>query len=138
MNTRRAMLVATGGMVLVVVATWIAGPVWKGAMRGIGPARVTLWNVTGEDITEVTISLGMDERVIPRLEDGRFITVAIAGRFGECSTHVGWRDSAGRHEGSAGDYMESCGSSHSTVVLTPEKRVRAVHQITAMERAHEQ
>ena len=51
------------------------------------------------------------------------------GHFCECSTHVTWTDSIGKHEDSAGDYMESYGFYHATVVLTPDQKAKAIYEI---------
>ena len=87
-----------------------------------GPPRVTLMNASGEEISDVTISLGQATQNIPVLKDGHALTVPIRGDFGvsECSTHIAWTDSTGHHEESAGDYMEAYGFYHARIVLTPD------------------
>ncbi len=86
-------------------------------------------NASGEDVFEVVVTLGAITQTMPNLKDGHARTACVSGHFSECSTHVSWTDSMGKHEESAGDYMESRGFYHATVVLTPERKARAIYAI---------
>ena len=95
-----------------------------------GPPHVTLMNASGEDLSDVAISLGQAKREIFLLKDHHAITVPIRGGFSECSTHVEWTDSSGRHLKSAEDYMEAYGFYHARIVITPDRKAKAVYDIT--------
>ena len=129
----RLRLVLIGGLGIAVgtAVTLLCLPITKMVLEYFGPPRVTLVNATGGEISGITISLGSAEREVSDLKHGQAVTVPITGRFTECSTHVSWTDSMGRHTESAEDYMESCGFYHSTVVLTPDGTATAVHEISA-------
>jgi hypothetical protein len=94
------------------------------------PPRVTLMNASGEEMTSIVISLGQAKQEIPILKDHHAITVPIGGGFSECSTHVEWSDTKGRHSESAGDYMESYGFYHARIVITPDRKAKAIYNIT--------
>ena len=98
-----------------------------------GPPRVTLMNASGVEISDVTLSLGKATRDIPVLQDGCALTVPIRGISGECSTHIAWTDSTGQHEERADDYMEDYSCYHSRIVLTPDRKARAIFDITESE-----
>jgi len=107
-------------------------------VKYFGPPKVTLMNTTGDSISDVTISLGTASRQITKvIKDGQTITVPIEGKFGESSTLVSWTDSAGKHSERAGDYIESNGGYHSKVVLTPERKAKAVYDVTEMSKTIE-
>jgi hypothetical protein len=128
-KTFKTILIGAISVLVGIVATWLGLPGVKSAMDYFGPPRVTLMNATGSDISDVTISLGKRARDIPLLKDGHALTVSITGQFSECSTHVAWTDSTGRHDESAGDYMESYGFYHAKILLTPDKKAKAIYEI---------
>jgi hypothetical protein len=99
------------------------------ALDILGSPKVTLINATGNTLSNVVISLGNTRREIRELKDGQSLTVPIQGSFGECSTHVTWTDSKDKHEASANDYVENCGSYHTTIVLTPDAKAQAILEI---------
>jgi len=117
------------GAVMGVAATLVGRPIVTCAMDYFGPPRVTIMNATGNEISDVTVSLRAVKRRVPDLKDGQAVTVSIAGRFAPCSTHVSWTDSMGRHEGRADDYVQNYGFCHARVVLTPDRKVRAIYEI---------
>ena len=125
-NHLKSAMIGAAGVVVGVGATLIVVLIVSVAPEFFGPPRVTLMNATGEDISEVTISLGAARRELPALQDGFAVTVPILGRFSECSTQVAWTDSAGRHDESAEDYMENDAFYHARVVLTPEGKAKAI------------
>ena len=129
MKTWKTILVAAVGVALGVVATLVGLPVARSAIACFGSPQVTVMNATGLDISDVTVSLGAVKQRVPDLKDGHARTVRITGHFSECSTHVIWTDSMGTHEESAGDYMESYGFYHATVVLTPDRKAKAIYEI---------
>ena len=73
---------------LGIVGTMISQPIIKEAIVFCGPPQVTLINLTGEEISSVTISLGSANRPVLNLKEGQAITVPIVGHFSECSTIV--------------------------------------------------
>ena len=95
----------------------------------MGAPRVTLMNAIGNDIEHVTISLGTAKRQVLGIKDGQSVTVRILGHFSASSTHVTWTDSMGRHEEVVDDYMEVYGFYHTVIVLTPDRKARAIHEI---------
>ncbi len=117
------------GLLLGVVGTLGGYPLFRTACGYFGPPRVTLLNASGEDISAVAVILGNVRQQMPDLKNGHGRTVKVSGRFSECSTRISWTDSMGEHEENAGDYMESCGFYHSTVVLTADRKARAIYGI---------
>ena len=87
-------------------------------------------NASGEEITNIVISLGQAQGEIPVLKDHHAITIFIRGEFSECSTHVAWSDTKGRHSENAGDYVESYGFYHARIVITPNQKAKAIYNIT--------
>ena len=96
-------------------------------MHYFGPAKVTIINATGDTMLDVRVSLGNASATIGEMKDGRKATVPVRGNFSECSTHAYWRDIEGTNSASAGDYMEGYGFYHSTVVVTPDKKAKAIY-----------
>jgi len=96
-------------------------------LKYFSPATVTVINATGNIMSDVTVVLDKASARIGDLKDCRQATVSVPGHFSECSTHVNWRDVAGTNSASAGDYMEGCGFYHSTVVVTPDKKAKAIY-----------
>jgi len=129
MKKWKTILTGLIGILLGVLATAVGLPLARSAMDYFGPPRVTVMNATGGDISAVTVALGPVKQRLPDMKDGHARTVRISGHFSECSTHVLWTDSMGRHEESAGDYMESYGFYHATVVLTPDRKAKAIYEI---------
>ena len=117
------------GVMIGIFCTLISQPISKYSMDFFGPPSVTIMNVTGEEISEITISLGEAKRHILKLKDGQAVTVLIIGDFSEGSTQVSWTDSLGKHDEKANDYMESYGFYHSKVVVTPERKLKAIYEI---------
>ena len=117
------------GALVGVVATVVTVPIARLAIDYFGPLRVTVMNATGENISDVSVSLGTVTQRLPDMKDGHARTVRVQEQFGECSTHVSWTDSAGKHEESAGDYMESYGFYRAIVVLTPDLKAKAIYEI---------
>lgn len=118
-----------GGVFIGVVAGLIAQPIARAAWDYFGPPRVTVMNATGEDLSDVSVTLGTLTQRLPDMKDGHARTVRVRGHFSECSTHVSWTDSAGKHDESAGDYMESYGIYRAVVVLTPDWKAKAIYEI---------
>ena len=116
-------------VILGVVSTLVVLPVARQAITYFGPPRVTLMNATGKEISDVTVILGTVTNRMPDLKDGHARTIEMSGRFGECSTRIGWTDTEGRHAESAGDYMESCGFYHAKIVLTPDRKAKAIYEM---------
>ena len=129
MQIKKAMktiLVGLVGIIIGVVVMQIGLPI----VKYFGSPHVTLINATGDSISNVTISLGPAKRQVPDLKDGQSVTVQITGEFSETSTHVSWVDSVGKHEEMAGDYMENSGGYHSKVLLTPDRKAKAIYEVT--------
>jgi len=129
MKRWNAILAGLIGVLVGVVVTLAALPLTRSVIDYFGPPRVTVMNATGGDISDVTVTLGTVRRSVPDMKDGHARTVLVRGHFGECSTHVSWTDSAGKHEESAGDYMENCGFYRAIVVLTPDRKAKAIYEI---------
>ena len=123
---KKSMKLILIGIAIGVVITQISLPI----VKYFGAPQVTLMNATGDHISNVTISLGTAKRQVPELNDGQAVTVSIKGQFGECSTHVSWTDSTGRHGENADDYMENSSGYHAKVVLTPERKAKAIYEVT--------
>lgn len=129
MNRWKTILACMIGVLVGVLAGLMALPIAKATWDYFGPPQVTVMNATGEDISDVTVTLGTVMQKVPDMKDGHARTVRIRGHFGECSTHVSWTDSTGKREESAGDYMESCGFYRAIVVLTPDRKAKAIYEI---------
>ena len=129
MKTMRTILVGAIGVLLGISLSLLVAPVAKCALKYFGPPRVTLVNATGADIASAIITLGSAEKRIAGLKDGQSVTVSVRGRFSECATHVTWTDAAGEHGAYADDYMENYGFYHTTVVLTPDRKARAIYEV---------
>ena len=127
---KKTILTGLIGILVGVVATIITLPFAITALSYFSPPRVTVINATGKDISDVTVSLGSAQQQMPDMKDGHARTVPVRGRFSECSTHVSWTDFAGKHEESAGDYVENYGFYHATVVLTPDRKAKAIYEST--------
>ena len=130
MMKSRTLIFTLIGVMVGVVSILAVFPAAITALSYFRPPRVTVMNATGEEISDVAVALGTARQQVPDMKDGHARTVLVQGRFSECSTHVTWTDSAGKHEASAGDYMENCGFYHATVVLTPDRKAKAIHEIT--------
>lgn len=131
----RTLPVSMIGVAIGILATLGATRIVPMVRDCFGPSHVTLMNASGEEICDITISLGRVKRDVSILKHQQAITVAMHGRFSECSTQVEWTDSAGRHSASAADYMESHGSYHARVVITPDREAIAVFDITRSSKA---
>jgi hypothetical protein len=115
---------------LIGVFAGIAGTnIFGLASNFLGPAKVTIINATGEDISHITITLDKIKKRMPDLKNGQARTAKVSERFGECSTHVSWTDSIGSHDENAGGYMEAFGFYHARVVLTPDRKAMALYEI---------
>lgn len=112
------------GVVLTLLCLRVIAPL----VRGLGPATVTVINATGGTMADVHVALNGAGASIRQLKDGQQATVAVPGNFGEASTVIRWRDQAGTNSASAGDYMEGGGFYHSTVVITPDRKAKAIYQ----------
>jgi hypothetical protein len=122
-------LAAVIGVFIGVLGGLMAQPIARAAWDYFGPPRVTVMNATGGDISGVSVTLGSVTQRLPDLKDGHARTVRVRGHFSECSTHVSWTDSAGKHDESAGDYMESYGFYRAVVALTPDRKAKAIYEI---------
>jgi hypothetical protein len=129
MKTWKTILVGLAGVSVGIIAMLVGLPIAKSAVDCFGAPRVTVMNATGGDISSVTMTLGTIKQPIPDMKDGHARTVRMPGHFSESSTHVSWSDSAGTHVESAGDYMESYGFYRAIVVLTPDRKARAIYEI---------
>lgn len=129
MNRWKMILAGVIGVLIGAVVGLMAQPIVRAAWDYFGPPRVTVMNATGGDISDVTVTLGTVTQRLPDMKDGHARTVRVRGHFSECSTHVAWTDSTGKHEESAGDYMESYGFYRAIVVLTPDRKVKAIYEI---------
>jgi len=125
-RSMKILLVGLTGIAVGIVATQLGLPI----VKYFGSPHVTLINTTGNSISDVKISLGAATQQVPELKNGQAVTVPITGQFSECSTHVSWTDSTGRHDENVDDYMENSGGYHSKVVLTPERKAKAIYEIT--------
>jgi hypothetical protein len=128
-SNNRTILAGWIGMLIGVLGTVVVWPMAGMVLAYFGPPGVTVMNATGGDITEVSVTLGSVVQRVPDLRDGHATTVEVRGRFSECSTHVSWTDAAGAHEESAGDYMEASGFYRAIVVLTPDRKAKAIYEI---------
>jgi len=129
MNRLKTILAGLIGLLVGAVITVVALPIARSAIDYFGPPRVTVMNATGGDISDVTVTLGTVSQRVPDMKDGHARNVRVRGHFSECSTHVSWTDMAGKHDESAGDYMESCGFYRAVVVLTPDRKAKAIYEI---------
>ncbi|MDD5708263.1 MAG: hypothetical protein PHR35_20285 [Kiritimatiellae bacterium] len=129
MNRWKVVLTGVIGILIGMLVGLSALPIARAAWDYFGPPRVTVMNATGGDISDVTVTLGKLTQPLPDMKDGHARTVRVQGRFGECSTHVAWTDFTGRHEESAGDYMESYGFYRAVVVLTPDGKAKAIYEV---------
>lgn len=124
------------GLLLGIVATVLVLPMVRPVIEYYRPPRVTVMNATGGDIFDITVGPSVDVKRpssvvrMADLKDGQARTVRLTTQFSESSTHVSWSDSTGRHEGRADDYIEGCGLYHSRVVLTPDRKVKAIFEVT--------
>jgi len=128
-NRLKIILACLIGIAFGVAATVILQPVIKEVVVFCGPPHVTLLNLTGEEISGVTISLGSAKRPVSNLKDGQAITVSVVGHFIESSTIISWTDSAGKHTESADDYVENYGFYHATVALTPGRKAKSISEL---------
>ena len=115
-------------VVVTVIVTLIIRHFMAPVFSFFSPPRVTVINLSGEDVSDIKISLGQYSVTIPVLEDGEFKTVPIHGKFGEASTHIRWRDSAGGYDADANDYMTPYGGFHSHILLTEDRKIRVVYE----------
>jgi hypothetical protein len=93
-------------------------------------------NATGEDISDVTVKLGTVRQCVSDIKDGYSRTVPVRGHFSESSTHISWTDSTGKHYENAGDYMENFGGYHAIVVLTPDRKAKAIYETKESNKRH--
>jgi hypothetical protein len=133
MKRKKTILASVLGVIVGIMGTLGVMHICSILDDYFGPPRVTLMNASGEEISDVTISLGQATRDIPVLQDGCALTVPIRGGFSESSTHIAWTDSTGHHEESARDYMEAYGFYHARIVLTPDRKAKAIVDITESE-----
>ena len=96
-------------------------------LRYFAAPTVTIINATGATMYDVKVSLGNASSVIGEVKNGKRATVSIHGKFGEAATHVHWTDSQGTNNSIADDYMEDIGFYQSTLVITPDKKAKAIH-----------
>lgn len=129
MNRWKMIRVGVIGCLIGLLVGLIALPIANAVADYFGPPQVTVMNATGGDISGVSVTLGPVSQRLPDLKDGHARTVLVRGYFSECSTHVSWTDSAGKHDESAGDYMENCGFYRAVVVLTPDRKAKAIYEI---------
>ncbi len=115
------------GLITGVALTLLWIKVAKPCLRYYGPATVTVINATGNTMIDVSVLLDRASARVGDLKDCQQVTVSVPGHFSECSTHVNWRDTTGTNSASAEDYMEGCGFYHSTVVVTPDKKAKAIY-----------
>ena len=129
--TQKGMIVLAGllGVLIGALGAWLGFPLATEAVDYFGTPRVTVMNATGDDISAVTVTLGSVRQRLSDLKDGHAKTVTVRGQFGECSTRVSWSDSIGAHDESANDYMENHGFYHAKIVLTPDRKAKAIYEI---------
>jgi hypothetical protein len=130
MKKQKTILSVLLGVIVGIVATLAAMRITPEIAAYFGPPHVTLMNASGEEMSDIIISLGQAKRDIPILKHHHSMTVPVNGGFSECSTHVEWTDSTGRHSESAGDYMESYGFYHARIIITPDRKATPVYDIT--------
>ena len=118
------MIGLTGGVVLATAWIMVAWP----CLRYFAPPKVTVINATGHTTLDVNVTLGKASAVIGELKDGQQATASVPGTVGACSTGVQWQDLAGINNARAEDYMEGCGFYHSTVIVTPDNKAKAIYQ----------
>jgi hypothetical protein len=129
MNHKKIILAGLIGVLLGGLVAIAGRTALNFASNFFGRPKVTLINATGEDISHITIILGTAKEQMPDLKDGQARTAKISGHFGECSTRVSWTDSIGSHDENAGGYMENFGFYHERVVLTPDRKAKAIYEI---------
>ena len=129
MKRLKTILAGLIGVLVGVVIALVVLPLAKSAIDYFGLTRVTVMNATGGGLSDVTVTLGTVRQGLPNMKDGHARSVSVCGKFGECSTHVSWTDSVGKHDESAGGYMESCGFYRAIVVLTPDRKAKAIYEI---------
>ncbi len=125
---KKSIILFTGiiiGVLLTLLWIKFAQP-W---LRYFAAPTVTVINATGDTMSNVRVSLGNASSIIRELKNGRQATVSIHGKFGESSTHVHWTDSQGTNNAIADDYMENIGFYRSTVVITPDKKAKAIYAV---------
>ena len=108
----------------------IAGYVLSTPIREVfGAPRVTVINMTGGTIHDISIILGSTETKTKPLKENQFRTIKIRDTFPESATTIRWSDSNGVHETRADDYMEDYGFYHSTIVLPQDRDAIVVREV---------
>ena len=115
------------GMIFGALLTLFWTKIIQPYLRYYGPATVTVINATGVIMSDVHVALNRAGASIGELRDGQQASVAIRGNFGESSTVVYWTDENGANSANADDYIEGCGFYHSTVVIMPNKKAKAIY-----------
>jgi hypothetical protein len=118
-------------IVLIIIAGAIGFLLAKTThfLEYFGSPTVTIINLTGESISDITVSLGGAKSTIQNLENTQAQTITIRGEFSESATNVEWEDAEETHKAIADDYMENYGFYHSTVVITDENKAIAIREI---------
>ncbi len=117
---------------LILIIATLSISLWEGSKifrQYYSPPRVTLINLTGEDISSVSIKLNQGQRTFDKIKNKEIVECAIPNVRGEASTQIEWTDSEGKHNEFADDYIEGRGFYHTTVVLTQDKKAVAVYKM---------
>ncbi len=87
-------------IVLIVIAGAIGFLLAKTTpfLEYFGSPTVTIINLTGKRISDITVSLGGAKTTIQNLENTQAQTITIRGEFGESATNVEWEDTEETHK----------------------------------------
>jgi hypothetical protein len=115
--------VITAGVIFVGAFCFgVVGYILSAPLRDVfGPPRITVINMTGEPIHDISVILGSVETELEPIKENRYRTVKIKESFPESATIIEWSDSKGTHRVRADDYVEDYGFYHSEIVLSTER-----------------
>ena len=127
MKKRR--IIVAGTIFLGAFLSGMAGYILSSPIREfLGPPRVTVVNVTGEPIHDITVLLGPTETKMEPLKENQFRTVKIRKNFPETAPRIRWSDSTGNYEVWADDYIQNYGFYHSTIILPKSREALVVSE----------
>ncbi len=112
-----AAVVIAGVFIFGLVGYLLSDPV----RMVFGSPRITIINLTGETIHDVSIILGPTVTKLDPIDTNRYQTVKIKESFPESATVIEWTDSEGTHRVRADDYVEAFGNYHSEIVLSADR-----------------
>lgn len=123
-------IIAAGAIFLGAFLFGIAGYVFSTPLRDyFGSPRITVINLTGETIHDISVNLGPVETKLEPIKERQFRTVKIKESFPESATVIEWSDSAGTYRVSADDYVEDYGFYHSKIILSPEREPIVIYEL---------